>query len=670
MRKKIVEDLLNLQPDISDCLERNEHVEATVEEKYQDLIKQHENLNRKYSESQELNRKQKILIEKLKQEALQLRRKCENVSASAKFLHNTLNTTFSKAQVELLCGKKKKVFWSNDDIAKAFTLRYLGKRSYTFLRSNLKFPLPHLSTLQKWASKLNFKQGILTDVLRLIQIAGINMTSFEKVAVIDFDEVKVECVYEYDKTNDEIIGPHKQMQVIMVRGLFSQWKQPIYIDFDQKITQEILNKVLTKLYSIGFNVVACVADCGGGNVGLWKILGISPEKSYFLHPISGKNIYFFPDVPHLLKLVRNWLVDTGFILPDGSMINKKPLYDLLELTNHELSVCHRLTKKHLECEKCERHNVALAAQLLSHTTATALIHYEPGMNKKLARDTGKFVDIVSNWFDLMNAYTPAERLCTKKPYGMNLVQQNETLEKMYQMALTMKCVGKRSLQTFQKAILMSIASTKLLMQDMKEIYNCTYILTNRLNQDCLESFFSQLRSKGGLHDHPSPLNSIYRIRMIVLGKNPGALQRNLNIQNTENCQGEYLIGHVFREVGVIPTMQENTEEPTSDCSLSSSSTVDSVKHSPPLNEDEGFIWLCGWIARKFKQKYPSMGTYTKDLKTKKIPELAYNTELTWIQHLSFGGLTEPSEEWVQQAKKMENVFLRYNENQFGKHKKS
>jgi len=40
-----------------------------------------------------------------------------------------------------------------------------------------------------------------------------------------------------------------------------------------------------------------------------------------------------------------------------------------------------------------------------------------------------------------------------------------------------------------------------------------------VNQDSLESFFSLIRSRGGLNDHPTTLNALYRIRIIVLGKN-------------------------------------------------------------------------------------------------------------------------------------------------------
>lgn len=51
--------------------------------------------------------------------------------------------------------------------------------------------------------------------------------------------MKVKTLLEYDKGYDEVVGPHSQLQIVMARGLTSNWKQPAYIDFDQKITKEI-----------------------------------------------------------------------------------------------------------------------------------------------------------------------------------------------------------------------------------------------------------------------------------------------------------------------------------------------------------------------------------------------------------------------------------------------
>ena len=38
----------------------------------------------------------------------------------------------------------------------------------------------------------------------------------------------------------------------------------------------------------------------------------------------------------------------------------------------------------------------------------------------------------------------------------------------------------------------------------------------------------------------------------------------------------------------------------------------------------------------------------------------------WIQHLSFGGLTEPSDKWLLQAKECERIFSRFHKTQINK----
>lgn len=59
---------------------------------------------------------------------------------------------FSRSQINLLLGKKK-VYWTDDDLARAFTLRHIGgKKCYLYLKNTLNMPLPALSCVQRWAS--------------------------------------------------------------------------------------------------------------------------------------------------------------------------------------------------------------------------------------------------------------------------------------------------------------------------------------------------------------------------------------------------------------------------------------------------------------------------------------------------------------------------------------
>jgi hypothetical protein len=58
------------------------------------------------------------------------------------------------------------------------------------------------------------------------------------------------------------------------------------------------------------------------------------------------NTYFFAHAPHMLKLLRNWLIDTGSKLENGKIINQQPLVELIRLVDNEVSVCFKLTEAH------------------------------------------------------------------------------------------------------------------------------------------------------------------------------------------------------------------------------------------------------------------------------------------------------------------------------------
>lgn len=169
------------------------------------------------------------------------------------------------------------------------------------------------------------KSGVLDGVFTILDSAGKNMSRIEKLIVLQFDEMKISEKIEYDVENDCIRGPYKQLQVVQARSLTGKWKQPIYSNFDQKITPAILHELIVKLHNIHFTVVALVSDCGPTNTALWTHYDITPEKTWFDHPFQNSKIYFFADAPHIIKLVRNWLLDTGFQFENGLTISKTPL---------------------------------------------------------------------------------------------------------------------------------------------------------------------------------------------------------------------------------------------------------------------------------------------------------------------------------------------------------
>lgn len=312
---------------------------------------------------------------------------------------------------------------------------------------------------------------------------------------------------------------------------------------------------------------------------------------------------YIPDGRHALKLIRNWLLDTGFLV-NNLAINKKPLEALINKITTELNVCHKLTPGHLSCEGPQRQKVRLATQLLSHTTATALIHYKPIEDIRLLENTSNFIELVKNWFDLINVSHPNNKTTPfKAPYGFFLEEQNALLDKMYQTFLSMRCVGKFGFQIFQKAILMHINGTKILFKILQQS-GFKYLLTSKINQDALENLFSQQRSRGGLNDHPSPMNTLFRLRMIILGKNAGIVSKQAN--TTDKNNEEFMLAKTLKQIDIkIDNVKEKHEDPES-----STDTFSENSFSEIISEDKNEMgrdaleYLAGWVAKKYRPQFP------------------------------------------------------------------
>jgi hypothetical protein len=155
---------------------------------------------------------------------------------------------------------------------------------------------------------------------------------------------------------------------------------------------------------------------------------VSYEHPFIIHQLTGSKIYFFADVPPLLKLIRNWLLDSEFVF-HGSKINKDILHELISSNEKEISSCFKLTMNHLTVEGPKRQNVRIAAELLSHTTATALRHYYPENTSAVA--AASFLELVNTWYDIMNSYKPITKYVLNPPMEKIL---------MLKMQFLMKCI--------------------------------------------------------------------------------------------------------------------------------------------------------------------------------------------------------------------------------------
>ncbi|KAL4135708.1 hypothetical protein QTP88_007303 [Uroleucon formosanum] len=121
------------------------------------------------SSKQNLQRANTLLIKNKKQLTKEIKLLSKNRSRAVDVeAKKYLKTLFSTNQIDLIMKKKKKVHWTTDEISKAFTLMYFSKRAYIYVKDELHYPLPGLSSLQRWATNIDMQCGILEDVNRIM----------------------------------------------------------------------------------------------------------------------------------------------------------------------------------------------------------------------------------------------------------------------------------------------------------------------------------------------------------------------------------------------------------------------------------------------------------------------------------------------------------------------
>lgn len=412
-----------------------------------------------------------------------------------------------------------------DDKSFSLALESMGPKAYMFLRTS-GFPFPHPSTLRTYAAAFNLQPGFVEPALPAL--ASHSSSELGKYAVIYFDEMKLRRCYEYDHVSQSVLQPVDQALVVMVKSLCSNYQQVVYYNYDETPTISLIDSLVENLELAGLHPVAVVSDQGPKNMGLFTEMGVTLTCPYY-NTKSGKPLFVFADSPHLMKSLRNHLIDTGFTL-NGKNITATPIKRLLAAQSGDIRIAHKLTPGHFPPpQHVRRQKVSLATQLFSNSVSAGikrlvdLAQTLPDQFRPMpeeSMDTAEFLKLMNDWFDIMNTHKPIhDSRPTKKAYGYkeSLEQQNVVLLKAQQAVLQMRKVGWNKLLPCQKGIVQNTTALLGLLQYLRSEGSVDYIITARLNQDDLERLFGYIRSKGGgLHDHPSQLQFKWRLRKCML----------------------------------------------------------------------------------------------------------------------------------------------------------
>ena len=175
-----------------------------------------------FSENNELRQKLALLQKTCRRQLekivslQQFKRRAKSKQFKSDQVKEVLKRSFSMTQAQVLIHNKKQARkWSEEDISEGLVLRSFSRRAYTFLREKKKLPFPSESTLQSWVKNFKCGPGMQIDSTNILKSKILaEDSSLIKLGVIAFDEMEVAKSYEFDQGSEEIIGPHKKVQVL------------------------------------------------------------------------------------------------------------------------------------------------------------------------------------------------------------------------------------------------------------------------------------------------------------------------------------------------------------------------------------------------------------------------------------------------------------------------
>lgn len=395
----------------------------------------------------------------------------------------------------------------------ALTIYFLSPRAYHFL-SNL-LTLPTKRTLQRLTEQLSCKPGLKNKgIFRALELKSKTMYDKDKHCILCIDEMSLKSNLLYDTGNDEIIGfqdigkEHKDSSicknalVVMARGLYSPWKQPLAYFFvgNQLKASElkpIMEDCVIKMSETGFHVEAISSDMGSNFLELASSFGVTPENSEF--KIGILNLLYIFDPCHLVKATRNNLLKHSFHF-EGKKTSWEYIDTFYKNDKKQFYRCApKLTDSHLHPSNFEKLKVRLASQVLSHTVASGMnMSISLGVLPSEAFATVETIERFNNLFDMLNAFSLRDPNKFKTVYEGSQFQIDflkETIDFLSQLRI-MSVVNQDITNSvkFIKCWIITINSTIKLWEKLSNL-GFKYLKTRRLNTDCLENFLAVLDSK-------------------------------------------------------------------------------------------------------------------------------------------------------------------------------
>ncbi|KAH6920170.1 hypothetical protein HPB50_028842 [Hyalomma asiaticum] len=422
-------------------------------------------------------------------------------------------------------SSKGNVF-SKNWILECILMKMKSARLYEHIRKHNIISLPSKSTLKRYLRLYKSGYGFSHKVLSQLKKKTRHISSFQRRGGLLVDEIKlsehlnvtssgrIEGFVDMGPFSGEGQNvPCDHGMVIMFVPFTGKWTQIIgAFATSGNAKAEILAKVLIEATILaeanGLIVDFITCDGASWNRRMWTILGIGAKSGKITcsleHPVdSSRQLYFLSDFPHLLKCVRNTLLQHPLNTPNG-MVSIQPVRQAFKVdsTNVTLKAMPGLTSVHLQPNSFEKMRVSIAFQLFGDRVINGLLFYQDKLEASWGEidATVEFFRRINCLIKVMTSRFPARAL---RPGSMSVQTLKDFLDFMSCWERHANGAGGFLSASTAVGLRVTISSTLALLDHLKK-HNFKYLMTARLSQDPLENFFGIVRQSCGSNDHPTP----------------------------------------------------------------------------------------------------------------------------------------------------------------------
>lgn len=233
--------------------------------------------------------------------------------------------------------------------------------------------------------------------------------------------------------------------------------------------------------------------------------------NHILKILIKKKVYVMLDACHMLKLARNTCA--AYVITDinGDNINWNYISQLVTFQEEQgLHAATKIRRRHINF-KSEKMKVSLAAQTLSRSTSKALQFCEHDLKIPKfigASATSRFCEIINDVFDILNSRNmfnkhPSKQCINKK----NLEEIKEKIKFYITYIQNLKINNTNILNTNRKipflGFIIDLNNVISLATDLFQEQTLSFLLTYKLSQDHVETFFACIRRCGGCNNNPT-----------------------------------------------------------------------------------------------------------------------------------------------------------------------